>query len=45
MGKKLCGKEKKKIKIKIKIVRFECAKCGLLSDKERHLCKPLNLKD
>jgi len=43
MGKKLCEKEKRKKGYKV--IRYECTKCDLVSDKEKHLCKARRVKN
>jgi len=40
MNKKLCEKEKKKGRNDSDL-KYTCKKCGLKSDKEKKLCKPL----
>lgn len=42
MGKKLC--EKEKVKKNFTVIRYECKKCGQVSEKEKHLCKPKKVK-
>lgn len=42
MPKKLCKQDKRK-KVKPEKSKYECKKCGLKSDKEKKICKPVKI--